>query len=190
MAGTAVKRVNFLERGKNVVTYETMLKVFVGWCAFLMILYGLQFVRQAYLKHEIKMAGEDMVRMEEYRDYHLKQMQKVSLKRFDTSAKAGLSEIVRARPHWSRALVVLAGALPAQVWLDLISVDKPKDPNSAYQMGIHGKAKSQRELTNFLMRLESGKAFGGSALVSSELIGGKTKIYEFEITTNPLTVGP
>ena len=63
-----------------------------------------------------------------------------------------------------------------------------KDEEGSYKLEIFGKAKTQRALTAFIMRVESGGMFSGTSLISSKAIN-KDGLLNYEIVTYPTTFG-
>lgn len=182
-----IKRMNFLDRGHGAITYKTMIMVFAAWCVFLVLLYGVQILREVSLKKKISAAKDYVVQLDNEKDQHLLQIQKASRKNVGLTVQQGLSDIIRNRPRWSKIVSVLTKSLPPQVWLDAVSVDK--DEEGIYKMKIVGKAKSQRALTSFIMGVESSGIFSGTALVSSKMASGEKDLLDYEIITHPLVFG-
>jgi len=156
------------------------------WCAFLTFIYGIQFSRQLYVKYELKSIKEKSLQLENQKQVHLEKIQKISKRRIGISAKEGVSTILQNRPKWSSVLGNLTRSLPRQVWLDSIVV--VKDEEGSYKLEIFGKAKTQRALTAFIMRVESGGMFSGTSLISSKAIN-KDGLLNYEIVTYPTTFG-
>jgi len=185
MKEAPIKRMNFLQQSRSAITYATLLKVLVIWCVFLAFLFGVQVLRELNIKREMRNAKEAANALNMEKDGHLERIQRVSRLRVGLSAKEGLSAILQNRPRWSKVLKNLTDSLPSKVWLDSVSVVDSKTGD--YEIEMFGKAKSQRALTNFIMRVESSGSFSGTSLVTSRLSGDKKGLLEYEISTRPTT---
>ncbi|MBT3182313.1 MAG: hypothetical protein HN337_07400 [Deltaproteobacteria bacterium] len=182
----STQRMNFLQHSRGAITYRTMLLALALWCAFLLFIYGIQYSRQLYINHELKTIKERSTQLEGQKQQHLDKIQKISKRRIGISAKEGVSTIIQNRPRWSKVLGNLTKSLPRQVWLDSIVV--VKDEDGIDKLEIFGKAKTQRALTTFIMRVESGGMFNGTSLISSKSID-KDGLLNYEIVTYPTSFG-
>ena len=180
-------RMNFLQHSQSSLTYRFMAVVLVGWCAFLLLIYGFQFVREMMIKSNLSSIKAEIETLEKTKTHHLDRIQRLSRRRIGISAKESVSEILQNRPKWSKVLSALTGSLPSQVWLDSAAVVKDQEGN--YQLEIFGRSKSQRALTTFIMRVESSVLFNGTALVNSSTTQDKDGYTNFEVTTYPSPFG-
>ena len=179
-----IRRMNFLRRGKAVFTYKTMLFIIGGLCAFLAALYGVQALRQLGIKRDIRLIKEEIEQLNERKDRQLKLVEEVSRKRVGVSDKERLAGILQAGPRWSNVLKVLTSRLPGQVWLDGIRV--AEDSEDELMLVVLGKSRSQRALTNFMLRLESSGKFRRTMLVGTKQTEGSEGALRYEIKTYPL----
>ena len=180
----AIGRMDFLKRGKFVLTYKTMVKIMVAWLVFMAVIFGIQMLRGYLLEIEVVSEKKAVEQLNAKKSVHLKRVEAVSRRRVGDSAKETLGEILQTAPRWSQVLEGLTSRLPAQVWLDLIEVKLDEDDREYIVM--KGKASSQRELTNFILSLESSSQFTSTALMGTKHAGGKKGTLMYEVSTYPL----
>jgi Tfp pilus assembly protein PilN len=180
----AIGRMNFLQRSGATLTYRTMVKFVLAWFIFMGLVYGVQMLRSYLLGREMASARESVEQLNAKKSVHLRRVEAVSRQRVGASTKETLGEILQTAPHWSMVLKALTSRLPAQVWLDVVKVELDEDDQQYIVM--KGKASSQRELTNFILSLESSSRFARTVLVGTKHAGGKSKDSLYEITTYPL----
>lgn len=187
MQNEEIYRMNFLDHGKKGMTYLTMLKVFVAWFVVLGVFYSFSLFRVNYIQNNILEAKANTEALNAQKEGSLKQIQQASRKRFGTSAKQGYSSLIQTRPMWSKVISEITGSLPPQVWLDSIHVIK--EEQGSERLEIRGRAKSQRALTHFIMKIESSPTFSGTAIVHTKLSEKKKGELEYEMVTIPQTAG-
>jgi Tfp pilus assembly protein PilN len=183
----AIKRINFLEQGHGILSYRMMVYALIAWLLFLCFLVGIQFLRTVLLDKAILHAKEAAVILEREKDNQMKQVQSVTKQSFGISAKLGFSDIILHRPRWSVVLSEMTRSLPPQVWLNSVDVKELKEGD--YEIELGGKAKTQRVLTNFIMRLESTGAFRRTTLENSKAAEGESTLIEYTISTQPVAPG-
>ena len=187
MQNVEIYRMNFLDHGRKGMTYLSMLKVLAAWFIFLMILYGFSIFRVHYIQNNIIEAKSGIQALNAKKEGSLKQIQQASRKRVGSSAKQGYSSIVQNRPFWSKVISEITGNLPPQVWLDSINV--VKEEQAGERLEIKGRAKSQRALTNFIMKIESSPIFSGTSIVHTKLSDKSSSVLVYEIITRPQASG-
>ncbi len=174
----AIGRMNFLKGGSATLTYRTMIKIMAVWIVFMAFIFGIQILRGVLLEREVVSEKRKIEELNAKKSVHLKRIESVSRRRVGDSTKEILGEILQQSPRWSQVFKGLTSRLPAQVWLDLISVKL--DENDKQYIRMKGKAKSQRELTNFILSLESSSQFSRTVLVGTKRAesGGGELLYE------------
>ena len=58
MKEVPLQRMNFMKHGRKGITYKGMLYGLVVWCAFLMLLYGIQMLRYYWVVRDIEVSKE------------------------------------------------------------------------------------------------------------------------------------
>ncbi len=187
MQNEEIYRMNFLDHGKKGMTYLSMLKVLVAWIVILASFYVFSVFRVHFLQNSILEVKSAIDALNAQKEGSLKQIQQASRKRVGSSAKKGYSSIIQNRPMWSKVLAEITGSLPPQVWLDSIHI--VKDEQGGDRLEIKGRAKSQRALTNFIMKIESSEVFSGTAIVHTKNSEKYKGVLDYEITTVPQAAG-
>jgi len=179
-----LKRMNFLKKGRWAFTYLTMVKILVVWCLFLLLLYGFQSLSQRRIVNKISESKEIVSKLNTEREQLIKEMEKYNVKRMGIKGKSSLTMIIIGRPHWSAVLDGLVKNLSSKIWLN--SLEASANPDDVYEVKVLGSAKSQRAITNFIMKIDSSKRFTGTTLRGSELVGN---VFKYEIATYPVVIG-
>jgi len=177
-------RMNFLRQGRGGFTYRTMLISLACWCVLLAVIYVIGVMRVSSAEDELAGVKARIDSLNSQKDAQLKLMASVGSSRVGAATKNDLAAIIMARPHWSRVLRELTRSLPPQVWLQSIKVLQEKDEEA--RLEIAGKAKSQRQLTNFIMSLESTDLFNKTALLGTKKGSDKEAEFEYDIITTPI----
>lgn len=178
-----IRRMNFLNRGKAGFTYKDMITALSGWVVFLVLLIVIQFARQAGINHNIKTAKKTVEILNIEKDRQIEMVQVMGKQRVGSAVRQDLTGMIELRPLWSKVLDSLGRCLPAQVWLDAIKTSQ--GPDGALSLSILGKARTQRDITNFVMQIESKGLFQRTSLVKTKQIEGNEILQEFEMVTYP-----
>ncbi len=184
MKEQSIHRMNFLRHGRSGVTYRTLLYALAAWCLFLVAIYGLGVLRWAWVQRGVAEAKVKLVRLNEEKDRQLELMRTTGKKHGGAVSKDGIAAILSGRPRWSGTMRAMIRALPADVWLEGVSVTGGSG-EEWYTIRVTGKAKSQRALTTFIMQLEGSGYFRQTALANTKLTqaGG---VFQYELTTQPV----
>lgn len=177
-------RMNFLRQGRNAFTYRSMIFAMAGWCVFLAALYGVGLLRESAANRELVEVKRQIDKFNAEKDAQLKLMESLGSNRIGFVAREDLAAILSTRPAWSRVLRQLTKSLPSQVWLQSVKVMPAKGED--VRIDITGKAKSQRQLTNFIMTLESTGLFRRTELAGTKKLMEKDAALEFDIVTTPV----
>lgn len=177
-------RINFLIRSRSKFTYRRILYIFAVWFSILIVLYGLQLVRYAYLERSVAAARESFERLNAQKEKHIELIEALSRRNVGLSARKDLSGILEVRPRWSLVLRALTRRLPPQVWLGEMRVYQ--DEKEVDVMEIKGRAKSQRALTTFVMQIESEGKFDRTELVGTRRIADTKGVLEYDLRTYPI----
>lgn len=173
-------RMNFLQQSRVAFSYRTMLVIFLGWCLLLAAVGGAGVLRQKYAEHEIAQMKVRLEELNAQKGQQLKELEAIDKERLGASVKEDLRVVLSKRPYWSKVLRRLTKSLPAQVWLSSINISK--DKGNDYKVVIQGQAKSQRELTNFMLNLEKDNAFRRAELAKTKKLEG---VLGYEIISVP-----
>jgi Tfp pilus assembly protein PilN len=174
---------NFLKQGRRGFTYREMIYGIGGWCVFLAVLYGVQTARLYMLERKFDMTKQRLVSLDAEKERQIELIKLVSKKRAGISARHDLASILANRPRWLGMLRAITRSLPSDVWLDFLDVRLDKD---WYRVEIKGKAKSQRELTEFVLQLEETGYFNKTTLENTQLSEVQAGTFDFEIFTEPV----
>lgn len=177
-------RMNFLRQGRAAFTYRTMGKVLIAWGLLLAVAYGAGILWEIQAKRSVVQAKAALEQLNTEKDAQIQSLEAFGRERVGASAREDLAAILSHRPEWSQVLRQLARSMPAQVWLSSLKVLQEKGAND--QLEITGYAKSQRELTNFMMRLESGGYFRRTQLGGTKSAEGMERTFEYDIVTTPV----
>ncbi len=180
----ALNRMNFLQRGASGFTYRTMVQIAIGWAVLLALIYGVQLLRSMNIKRDIELAKMTMEQLNERKQQHLKRVELVSKRRMGMSTKETLADILQSAPKWSAVMRQLTTRLPPQVWLSAVRVDRTDVGES--RVIIEGKADTQRELTNFILSLESSGKFAQTQLIGTKQATEGEGTLQYEIRTQPI----
>jgi Tfp pilus assembly protein PilN len=175
---------NFLKQGSSGLTYKSLVYGLAGWVVLLGVIYGIQFLRYWLLRDEMTQAKHQVTNLNEEKEKQVEMIKLMSNRRIGVSAQENLTVIIANRPRWSRVLQEIARALPSDVWLDSIKVKGGGD--EWYTILIRGEAKSQRVLTDFILRLESSGLFAKTALDNTKLASKASGSVSYELSTQPV----
>ena len=180
-----LRRMNFLaRRGKAAFTYKTMVFAFGALCVFIAALYGMQMIRELGIKRSIRLTKKEIGQLNKLKDKQLKLVEEFSRKRVGVTDRERLAVILQSGPRWSRVLSGIAGRLPGHVWLEVIRVAEDKEDE--IMLIVRGKTRSQRALTNFMLRLESNGKFKRTMLLGTKRAEGGEGELRYEIKTYPM----
>ena len=180
-----LRRMNFLaRRGKAAFTYKTMIFILGALCVFIAALYGMQMIRELGIKRSIRLTKKEIVKLNERKDEQLKLVEEFSRKRVGVTDRERLAVILQSAPRWSRVLSGLAARLPGHVWLEGIRV--AEDSEDKIMLVVRGKTRSQRALTNFMLRLESSGKFKSTMLLGTKRADGGEGEIRYEVKTYPM----
>lgn len=184
MKEQSIHRMNFLRHGRSAFTYRTMIYGLAAWCLFLIVLYGLEVLRFAWVQRSVEDSKTQLAQLNEEKDRQLELMRTVGKKRGGTVSNDNIASILAGRPRWSGAMRAMIRSLPADVWLDGVNVTGGSG-DEWYSIRVTGKTKSQRALTTFIMQLENSGYFRQTALTNTKLTraGGA---FQYELTTQPV----
>lgn len=185
---TEINRMNFLSQRHRGFTYRSMLFALAGWAGFLFLIFCLFLVRETFLKKKVDMIKGSVANLEKQKDQLIRAIETANMGGKNIAAKDDLTAIFTARILWSDVLRGLVRSLPPQVWLD--SIEAKKSDSGQMTMRIMGKSKTQRELTNFVMRLEASGLFNRTEIVESKRAGGADNVLDYEIDTIPVVRNP
>lgn len=177
-------RMNFLIQGKGTFTYKKMLMIFIWWFVFLTLLYGFQMARQYLVKRDMAITKKTIDMLNQEKDKQITVLQAVGRRRMGSSVRQDLTGILENRPKWSGVLNALSRSLPSQLWLESVSTELSAE--GIYSLNLVGKAKSQRDITNFIMMMESKGLFSRTSLIKTKKSETAEGIFEFEMTTRPV----
>ena len=177
---------NFLRRGEGGLTYKGAVYIMILWVCFLGVVYGLQFIQYLSVKSDVKSTKVNISQLVREKDEQIDKVRKIRKDKGGLTAQESLEGILTERPRWSRVISSLARALPADVWLSSVKVEGGGE--DWYAILIRGEAKSQRSLTNFILKLESSGLFNKTALGKTKLKGkGKEgAVISYELSTQPV----
>lgn len=184
MKESSIRRMNFLKQGSSGLTYKSLVYGLAGWVVLLGVIYGIQFLRYWLLRDEMTQAKHQVTNLNEEKEKQVEMIKLMSNRRIGVSAQENLTVIIANRPRWSRVLQEIARALPSDVWLDSIKVKGGGD--EWYTILIRGEAKSQRVLTDFILRLESSGLFAKTALDNTKLASKASGSVSYELSTQPV----
>jgi len=183
LADAQIHRMNFLKQGRRGFTYRDMIYGIGAWCVFLGILYGVQVGRHYMLERDIASMKQHLASLSGEKERQIDLIRTMSKKRAGISARHDLASILANRPRWMGMLRAISRSLPADVWLDVLDVKVDKD---WYTIKIDGKAKSQRELTEFILKLEETGYFNKTSLENTQLSETQAEVFDFEVLTEPV----
>lgn len=175
-------RVNFLDEQRGRFTYRNMLVIMAVWCGILFLVLGFLWIRELMLFEKLDDAKEGIKLLNDQKEQFIKVVEVASKKQVGTTAQDDLAQILTDRPLWSNVLGLLTRALPSHVWLSAISVAKDKD--QIPKVDIKGKTKSQRALTDYVIKLETSGKFRGAQILQTKL--GDGNVFDFEMEIYPL----
>jgi Tfp pilus assembly protein PilN len=180
-----LQRMNFLARkAKAAFTYKTMVFIFGALCVFIAALYGVQMMRELGIKRNIRLTKKEIGQLNERKDKQLKLVEEVSRKRVGVTDRERLAVILQSGPRWSKVLSGLASRLPGHVWLEGVRV--AEDSEDEIMLVVRGKTRSQRALTNFMLRLESSGKFRRTTLLGTKGTEGSEGELRYELKTYPM----
>lgn len=185
MKEVSINRMNFLKHVGRGFTYRDMFYILGAWCVFLVIIYGIQILRLYNVTSRMAQLKEQSTQFSTEKDNQIKMLKSINKKFVATTAKDNVASIISSRPRWSKILRGLVRALPSEVWLDGIAVAGGGD--EWYALKIKGKAKSQRALSTFIMRMEASGLFSHTALENTKLTDEKAGFFDYEMSTQPVT---
>ncbi|MFH1830839.1 MAG: PilN domain-containing protein [Pseudomonadota bacterium] len=183
MKEASLHRMNFLKRGGSGFTYRSLIYAIAAWCIFLIALYSIQVLRYLDVRDDIKDAKTQVVKLNEEKEHQIDLVTVLSRKRIGASGKGDVASIIAHRPRWSNILRGLTRVLPSDVWLDSVNISGGGD--EWYVLTIKGKSKSQRSLTNFILKLESSGIFMKTALDNTKK-ASDSEIIDYELSTQPV----
>lgn|GEM_PF-1486057 len=179
-----VARMNFLRHVGRGLTYKGMFSLLAGWCAFLALIYGIQYLRAHDIDRDVNAAKDQIVALNAAKERQIEFVRSFGKKRMTVAAKENIETIIALRPRWSKVLRGLVHALPADVWLEGVTVGGGVE--EWYTLEIKGRAKTQRALTTFILQLEGSGLFRRTALENTKQAEDKTGIFEYELSTQPV----
>ena len=180
----SLHRMNFLKHGGGRFTYRSFVYGLAAWCVFLAMLYGIQFLRYLDVKGDIKDTKMQVAKFNEEKDRQIDLVKELGRTRVGTNATGDIASIIGNRPRWSKILRGFTHALPPDVWFDIMGVTGGDE--EWYVLEMKGRAKSQRSLTNFIMKLESSGLFMKTALDNTKQAGDGTGNIIYELRTQPV----
>lgn len=162
-----------------------MLTALAAWCALLAVVYVFFYIREVKFRRGIDVAKEQVKMLNDQKDQQLKLVEQAGRERIGVIAKDDLTAVLNARPRWSGVLDAITKGLPTHVWLESVVV-VPGDKDNPDSVSIKGKTKSQKSLTDFIIKIESGGRFVRSEVVRAKLADATNNIMDFEMTTTPI----
>jgi len=175
---------NFLEHVHKAFTYRSLVIVFVAWIVLLALVYGFLLFRVSSLRSDVTFAQKNIEQLNAEKDKILSMVESLGKNNVSAKGAEDLAGIIYARPRWSSILRQLTKSLPPQVWLSSVGVTPVVDEE--LRLEVSGNAKSQRELTNFIMRLESSGMFRKTELMSTKRTDASQGLFEYGINTTPV----
>jgi Tfp pilus assembly protein PilN len=179
-----INRMNFLRRGEGGLTYKGAIYIFIVWVAFLGIIYGFQFFSYLSAKADVKKTKAKITELVKEKDEQVELVKKISTRKKGMTSQEDLESILTDRPRWSRIIKGMARALPPDVWLDTVKVTGGGE--EWYTLVVTGKSKTQRTLTNFILKLESSGLFNKTALGKTKFSSKDGGVIDYDLTTQPV----
>ena len=177
-------RINFLNQGARGFTYRGMIYGIVAWTMFLALLFGLQMLRTLSLEKEIDVGKQRLTFLNAEKEREIALVRAVGRKKAGVSAKQDLLSIIASRPRWAGMLRALSLSLPPDVWLDSVNVEPVGE---WYSVKVAGKAKTQKDLTSFILKLEESGFFSKTALNKTGALDAEADAFDFYVTTEPVS---
>lgn len=184
MKETSIRRMNFLKHGGSGLTYKTLAYGLAGWIVLLTLIYAFQYGRLWLLRDDVVQTKSRLSKLNQEKEKQVELIKLMSNRRVGITAQDNLATIIANRPRWSGMLKGIARSLPADVWLDSIKVKGGGE--EWYTILIHGEAKSQRALTDFILRMESSGLFTKTALDNTKLASEASGTVNYELSTQPV----
>ncbi len=177
-------RMNFLRQGRAGFTYRTMFFITFGWILILVAAYGAQFLYGMGIEKEIAEARVKLDALTAEKDAQIKALEAIGRDSVGSTAKEDLAAVLMTRPNWSRVLRQLTRSLPPNLWLQSIRVVSRQEGDA--RLDISGKAKAHRQITNYIMTLESSGLFRKTELLQTKKPSENEPELEFDIVTIPI----
>lgn len=174
-------RMNFLQLGRSAFNYRLMMMIVVAWCGLFAAIYAGGMLRVALIKREGDAVQKRIDQLNKDKDRALAEFEMAGKETITVSAQEDLTAILMTRPAWSRVLRRLTRELPTQIWLHSVHAEQEKTGNA--ELKLVGAARSQRELTNFMTRLEASGAFDHTELIGMKKGEGLKGELSFEVKT-------
>ncbi len=183
MKEAPLARMNFLKHVGRGFTYRSMLYIVAGVFVLLIGIYGVQLIRAYEIGRGVDAANREILRLNAEKEQQIDLIRSIGSKRVNVESKQNITSIIALRPRWSKILRGLVRSLPADVWLDGVTLAGGGD--EPYSLRINGKAKSQRVLTTFILQLDSSGLFRKTSLENTKQSEDKTATVDFEMSTQP-----
>jgi len=172
-------RINFLEKGKYVLTYKKMAMAVGLWFVLCFVVFfsltGYKWLiikgKEKYVKH--------LAQLNTRKERTMALIEAQSVPVLEPQVKK-LSEVYDHFPNWSAALVELSENIPSQVWLTNVTSTYLSDNGMYRRVEISGNAKNISSIANFSNKLNKSSLFRNVVLnKSSRVEGSKKSGYSF-----------
>lgn len=184
MNALEASRMNFLVLGRAAFNYKTMVQIFLLLCLLLAAVYGVSLLGMLQVSRAVVKAKAQLELLNTEKEKGSKALATIGKQPAEESSALDLASILGSRPIWSPVLRRLTLQLPPKVWLTTLQATKTTGSDG--RVVITGFTKSQRELTNFMMKLEAEGYFRRTELSGMKKIEGEERASLYEMTTIPV----
>lgn len=158
-----IKRINFLEKKRFQVTYQTMVTAIGAVLLTCALLYGLLFFNDRRAQARLTILQADIERLKAERERIISQETLLTGEGSLVQVQAALEK----SPAWSDILMALAQALPPRVWLASVKSSDKESATFKKEIILNGQAKSPQVITAFLTHLQADPRFAKVVLTTS-----------------------
>lgn len=147
-----VERINFMERGKFVLTYKSMVQLAVLWfagCIVIFMLIGMYswYVGKSVDKYKFKL-----------RELNIQKNKTMALLEASKTVPSGtnvkrLSEIYAHYPVWSDVMGYLSRNMPPQTWLNSVTTEYLGENTIFRKIQITGEGQNTASIARFVSQL-------------------------------------
>lgn len=184
-----VSRINFLEKGKYILTYKKMMILVVGWIVICFSLFIIEKGYSWWVEKKLEKEKQVMQQLNARKDKTMALLQAQEKRPVETEVKK-LSEVYEHFPVWSEILDSLALRIPSQVWLKSLTSSYVSGSNMFRKLEIGGMGQNAALIASFVKSLndtevfknvimnktkreEGEKAYGYSFVILGEIVFGQ-----------------
>lgn len=161
-----VDRINFLKKGKYILTYKRMLQYAVIWVVALAAVFSLLIAYNWINNKRLESSKVFLEQLNAKKQRTEALVEAAKFKHTGSSVKE-VALIYATFPSWSEVMRDLAESMPRQLWLTSISSTAPSQSPASRKLEIQGKSRNNSNVATFLENLNKKTLFKNVVLSKS-----------------------